>query len=29
MEAGRRSLGFRVSIEIDLVFVWLVEIDLI
>ena len=29
LDAGRKSLGFRVSIEIDKVFVWVVEIDLI
>ena len=27
--AGRKSFGFSVSIEIDLVFVWGVDIDLI
>ena len=27
--AGRKSLGFSVSIEIDFVYVWVVEIDLI
>ena len=27
--AGRKSLGFSLRIEIDLVFVWVVEIDLI
>ena len=27
--AGRKSLGFSVSIEPDFVFVWVVEIDLI
>ena len=26
--AGRKSLGFSVSIELDFVFVWVVEIDL-
>ena len=26
---GRKSLGFSVSIEIDLFFVWVVDIDLI
>ena len=29
LDAGRKSLGFSVSIEIDLFFVWVVEIDLI
>ena len=29
LDAGRRSLGFSVSIEIDLAFVWVVDIDLI
>ena len=29
LDAGRKSLGFSVSIEIDLVFVWVVKIDLI
>ena len=28
-DAGRKSHGFRVSIEIDLVFVWVVYINLI
>ena len=27
--AGRKSLGFSVSIKTDLVFVWMVEVDLI
>ena len=27
--AGRKSLGFSISIEIDLVFEWVVDIDLI
>ena len=29
LDAGRKSPGFSVSIEIDLVFVWVVDIDLI
>ena len=29
LDAGRQSLGFSVSIEIDLVLVWAVDIDLI
>ena len=29
LDGGRKSLGFSVSIEIDLVFVWVVDIDLI
>ena len=29
LDAGRKSLGFSVSIEIDLVFVWVVDTDLI
>ena len=29
MEPGRKSLGFRVSTDIDFVFVWVVDIDLI
>ena len=27
LDAGRKSLGFSVSIEIDLVFVWVDDID--
>ena len=27
VDAGGKSLGYSVSIEIDLVFVWVVEID--
>ena len=29
LDAGRKSLGFSVSIEIDLVFVWVVDNELI
>ena len=29
LDAGRKSLGFSVSIEIDLVFVGVVDIDLV
>ena len=29
LDAGLKSLGFCVSIEIDLVFEWVVEIDMI
>ena len=29
MDAGCKSLGFSVSIETDLVIVWVVEVDLI
>ena len=29
LDAGRKSPDFSVSIEIDLVFVWVVDIDLI
>ena len=29
LDAGRKTLGFSVSIEIDLVFVWVVDTDLI
>ena len=29
LDAGRKSLGFSVGIEIDLVFVWVVDTDLI
>ena len=29
LDAGRKSLGFSVSIEIDLILVWVVDINLI
>ena len=29
LDSGRKSFGFSVSVEIDLVFVWVVDIDLI